>query len=86
MKRPPEAILASLDAYLGRSEDRLAYRQQHGRTLSQAHREALSGLAQALSALRERIQAILEPPPDPEELRADFEAACARLEQMEVER
>ena len=80
------AVTVQVAAVVKASEARLAYRVEHGRALSKAHVEALDELAKALSALRERIQAILEPPPDPESLRAEFEDVCVRLEQMEVER
>ena len=74
------AVVAAVESYLTRSEDRLLFRQQHNRALSKAHRDALSELAKELGALQGRLTAILEPTPDLEELRAQFEAACARLE------
>jgi hypothetical protein len=76
------AILASLDAYVNRSEDRAAYRQEHGRSLSVGHKGQLAALLAALSSLRSRLTGILTPAPDPEELRQSFERTCARLEEM----
>jgi hypothetical protein len=80
------AAAATVGALVTASEARIAYRVEHGRSLSAAHKEALGALLVALDGLRGRVVAVLDPPPTGEELRQQFEAACARLEEMEVER
>ena len=71
-----EAI-AVATAAIARSEDRLSYRKDHHRTLSQAHEEALSGLMAALDSLRGRLAALVGP--DVEELRREFAELQQRL-------
>lgn len=71
--------LAAVDAYIKRSEERLAYRQKTGRGLSKAHQRQLRELAERLDALRQRLDALLEPVPDVEELRRRFQALAARI-------
>jgi hypothetical protein len=68
-----ELTIAAVGAYLERVEGRLAYRQEHGRTLSKA---ALDQLAD----LRQRIDMIIDPPPDTAVLRREFEDLQRRLE------
>lgn len=79
------AVLAAVESYIKRSEDRAAYRREHGRALSAQHKAQLAALVARLDGLRERLTAILEPAPTGEELRRAFEAACARLAGLESE-
>ena len=80
-------VLVDVEGVVKASEARLAYRREHGRSLSAAHKGQLTALLVALDGLRERLQAVLEPPPpDPAELRGDFERACANLDRLEGER
>lgn len=80
--------LAAVDAYIKRSEERLAYRQKAGRGLSKAHQKQLRELGQRLDALRERLESLLRPPEaesDPKQLLADFRALEAQLDSLERE-
>jgi hypothetical protein len=69
-------VLAAVDAYVSRSEQRQSYREEHNRTLSKAHRQQLEGL-------RERLDRIIDPAPDTATLRAEFDGLCERLEAIE---
>jgi hypothetical protein len=71
------ALLADAEAALAESEARLAYRREHGRELSQAHKAALASLLPALDALRGRLAALVGP--DIEALRREFEELTQRL-------
>jgi len=73
------ALVAALEAYVKRSEDRLAYRKERGRELSKQHRQQLEGVLAAVDALRGRLKAILEPLPDAEELLARFQDLRGRV-------
>ena len=79
-------VLAALDAFIRRSEERLEYRQEHGRTLSKAHRQQLTALRERFDALSGRLEAVLEPPPDGEALKAEFEGLRERLEGLSDDR
>ena len=68
-------VLAAVAAYVSRSEQRVAYREGHGRKLSQAHREQLQ-------ELRLRLDTILDPPKATEVLKRQFEDLQRRLEGM----
>jgi molecular chaperone GrpE (heat shock protein) len=73
-------VVAEAEALVQKSEDRAGFRREHGRDLSKAHKEALGELVTALDTLRDRLRAILGP--DPKELKAEFEAAVKRLEEL----
>lgn len=69
-------VLGALERYISRTEARLAYRQEHGRTLSKA---ALDQLVD----LRQRIDTIIDPPKAAEALSREFEELQRRLEGLE---
>ena len=69
-------------AAIERSESRLAYRKEHGRTLSSQHEEALSDLLAALDSLRGRLASLVGP--DADALRREFAELQERLADMEV--
>lgn len=69
-------VLGALERYVERSEQRLAYRLDHGRTLSRAALEQLADL-------RQRIDMIIDPPASTEALRREFEDLQRRLEGIE---
>jgi hypothetical protein len=71
-----EQTIVAIQRYVARTEGRLAYRQEHGRTLSKT---ALDQLAD----LRQRIDNIIDPPASTEALRRDFEELQRRLEGLE---
>ena len=66
-------VLAVLECYVERSEQRRDYRELHGRKLSQVH------VAQ-LADLRQRLDMIIDPPASAEALRREFEELQRRLE------
>jgi len=72
-----KALVADVEAVLAESERRLAYRREHGRDLSQAHKEALAELLPVLDALRRSLGALVGP--DIEALRREFEELTQRL-------
>jgi hypothetical protein len=74
-------VLAAVESYIKRSEDRAGYRREHGRDLSKAHKAQLTALLGRLDALRDRLKAILGP--DAEELRAQFERLSTELGHLE---
>lgn len=69
-------VLAVLECYVERSEQRRDYRELHGRKLSQVH------VAQ-LADLRQRIDMIVDPAPDMAKMKADFDKLCEQLEGLE---
>jgi hypothetical protein len=71
-----ENAIAAVAAYIERSEERAAYREEHNRTLSKAH-------AAQLADLRQRIDMIIDPPADTATLRREFEELQRRLEGIE---
>ena len=76
------AALAAVEAFIKRSEDRLAYRRERGRDLSKAHQRQLRELGERLDVMRERLAALLGP--DPEELLAQFRDLEEKLDRLEV--
>jgi len=77
------ALVADAEAVLAESERRLAYRREHGRDLSQVHKEALADLLPALDAVRERLAKFLGP--DPADLFKEFTEITERLRALEKE-
>lgn len=75
------AVLAAVESYIKRSEDRASYRQKHRRSVSGGHKAQLTALLVTLDALRDRLRAILGP--DAEELRAEFERLSAEMARLE---
>jgi len=74
-------VLAALETYIARCEDRLAYRREHGRQLSKAHLDALGELGQRLNTLRERLDAIVGP--DVAKLYEEFKELRRQLDMEE---
>jgi len=75
-------LVADAQAAVKETEDRLAYRKTHGRTLSKAHTDALAELGERLGVLRERLGVLLGP--DVAKLYEEFTELQRRLG-LEVE-
>lgn len=70
-------VLAVLERYIERSEQRRDYRQDHGRGLSKQH------IVQ-LEEIRLRLDNIIAPAPDVAELKAEFDKLSEQLEAIDV--
>lgn len=71
------ALVADVEGVVAESEQRLVYRREHGRQLSQPHVDALGQLEAQLVALTARLDQLLGP--DVDALRKEFEELQQRL-------